>query len=70
MEKKNTKDDSCDPTQGPTSVKGDSTADDSDESCAHVPKTVIRPVSKRIRESKNNLQRREDWYQRRTGGGT
>ncbi len=69
MTKTKTKDDSCDLTEGTTSGNVDSTADDSDESYAHVPKTIITPVSKRIGESKNNLQRRGDWYQRRTGGG-
>jgi len=69
MAKAKTKDDSCDLTERTASDTVDSTADGGDESSARVPKTIITPVSKRIGESRNNLQRRGDWYQRRTGGG-
>ena len=71
MAKRKTKDDSCDLTEQTTSGAGDSTtaADGDHESSARVPKTIITPVSKRIGESRNNLQRRGEWYQRRTGGG-
>lgn len=71
MAKAKTKDDSCDLTEQTTSSAGETTttAEGDEESAARVPKTIITPVSERIGESKNNLQRRGDWYQRRTGGG-
>lgn len=69
MAKTKTKDDSCDLTKQTTSSTVDSTIGGDDESSTRVPKTIITPVSKRIGESRNNLQQRGDWYQRRTGGG-
>lgn len=71
MAKRKTEDDYCDTSEQTSSGAGETmTAEDGGEqSSARAPKTVITPVSKRIGESGNNLQRREDWYQRRTRGG-
>ncbi len=70
MAKAKTKDKSCGQPERAASVAVDLTAHDGEEASVGVPKTIITPVSKRIGESRNNLQRREDWYQRRTGSGT
>jgi hypothetical protein len=67
MAKLKSKDASCDLPKRTTSDAVDSTADAGDESRERVPKTIITPVTKRIGESKDNLQRRGDWYQRRSG---
>jgi hypothetical protein len=31
--------------------------------------TDLKPVSPKIGESKDNLRKREEWFQKRTGGG-
>ena len=77
MTKRKTKDDSCDLTEQTTSSAGKAktaaamtaAAESGEESSARVPKTIITPVSKRIGEVRNNLKRRGEWYQRRTGSG-
>jgi hypothetical protein len=70
MAKPKTKDATCDPAEGAISDGADSTADGGEESPERAPKTVITPVAERIGESGNNLRRRGEWYQRRTGSGS
>ena len=69
MAKPKTKDAACDPAERTTSDKPDSAAG-GEESSERVPKTIITPVAERIGEGRNNLQRRAEWYQRRTGSGS
>lgn len=51
-----------------SSVVG-SSEDGCDKSYDSRPRTVIKPVAKKIGESHDNLRGRSDWYGRRTGGG-
>jgi hypothetical protein len=64
------KDASCEPTEQTTPDTAGSNADKDVEPSVRTPKTIITPVKKRIGESRNNLQSRGDWYQRRTGSGS
>ena len=70
MAKPKTKDATCDPAEAAISDSADSAADDGEDSSERSPKTVITPVAERIGESGNNLRRRGEWYQRRTGSGS
>lgn len=67
---KKSKNASCDPTEERTTTDAADPAAGDAEPPARAPKTIITPVSKRIGEGSGNLQKRGDWYQRRTGGGS
>jgi hypothetical protein len=67
MAKPRIKDATCDTAEGTTLERDDSSADGGEETSERAPKIVITPVAQRIGESRDNLQQRGEWYQRRTG---
>ncbi|HEV2706284.1 MAG TPA: hypothetical protein VGV59_10195 [Pyrinomonadaceae bacterium] len=55
-------------TPEPSCADSDAEEERADPNPRNRPATMIRPVTKKIGESDDNLRGRSEWYRRRTGG--